>query len=74
MITLKNSCLALTMKEDGTHVVLEDLVRKERWLLDEATRYVSDESRRLRTITSGPRESLPAAQKSGSSVRAGLNN
>ena len=47
MLTLKSNSMHLTMKDNGTGVVLEDVSRKERWILDESTRYVSSEVRRF---------------------------
>lgn len=40
MLTIKNKYLKLVMQEDGTGVILEDLVRDERWFLDNNTRLV----------------------------------
>lgn len=38
MFTLKSKLLGLSMKEDGTEIVIEDLTRGVRWCLDESTR------------------------------------
>jgi len=47
MLEISNAAISLSMRENGTEVVITDRRRMCSWLLDESTRYVSNKARRM---------------------------
>ena len=47
MLVIKNKIITVSMKKNGTDVIISDNIRKERFVLDEKTRYVSSKVERF---------------------------